>query len=136
MNKYIDYELPPFERASDFAAWNRYAAVNDEFIPIHMDDEAGRAAGFQSAFGMGNLQVAYLHAVLREWMQDEGRVMSLTCQMRAPNLRGTLTTATGKIIKVSDEGDDTVVEIEVATRTEDGTILSQGVAKVAFANVQ
>ena len=29
-------ELPAFERTTDFAHWNRYAAVNDEFIDVHM----------------------------------------------------------------------------------------------------
>ena len=33
-------EIPTFERFADFPAWNRYAAVNDEFVPIHMDDDA------------------------------------------------------------------------------------------------
>jgi hypothetical protein len=37
-------ELPPFVRTTGFDNWNRYAAVNDEFVPIHMDDDAGRAA--------------------------------------------------------------------------------------------
>ena len=36
--------LPPWSRKTDFMNWNRYAAVNDEFVYIHMDDEAGRAA--------------------------------------------------------------------------------------------
>ena len=33
--------MPAWSRKTDFMNWNRYAAVNDEFIPIHMDDEAG-----------------------------------------------------------------------------------------------
>ena len=36
------FEIPTFERTTDFMHWNRYAAVNDEFVYIHMDDEAGR----------------------------------------------------------------------------------------------
>ena len=66
-------ELPPFTRTAGFANWNRYAAVNDEFVPIHMDDEAGRAAGYPTAFGMGNLQWAYLHNLVRDWLGDERR---------------------------------------------------------------
>ena len=68
-------ELPTFQRTTGFHHWNRYAAVNDEFVPIHMDDEAGRAAGYESAFGMGNLQWAYLHDLLRQWMGDSGRIL-------------------------------------------------------------
>ena len=35
-------EIPAWSRTTDFMHWNRYAAVNDEFVYIHMDDEAGR----------------------------------------------------------------------------------------------
>ncbi len=52
----VGQELPGFKRRTDLMNWNRYAAVNDEFIPIHMDDEAGRQGqNEQGAFGMGNL---------------------------------------------------------------------------------
>ena len=57
----VGTELPPLVRTTGFHNWNRYAAVNDEFVPIHMDDEAGRAQGFPGAFGMGNLMWSYLH---------------------------------------------------------------------------
>ena len=66
--------VPAFTRHTGFETWNRYAAVNDEFVPIHMDDEAGRAAGYPTAFGMGNLQWAYLHDLLRGWIGDDGRI--------------------------------------------------------------
>ena len=49
-------ELPVLERMSDFHHWNRYAAVNDESVDIHMDDRAGQTAGYPGAFGMVNLQ--------------------------------------------------------------------------------
>ena len=40
---------------------------HEEFVPIHMDDDAGRRAGNPGAFGMGNLQIAYLHALLLDY---------------------------------------------------------------------
>ena len=55
--------------------WNRYAAVNDEFVYIHMDDDAGRAAlNEQGAFGMGNLRYAYLVNALQDWIGDEATI--------------------------------------------------------------
>ena len=54
--------LPVFERTTDFPEWNRYAAVNDEFIDVHMSADAARAAGQPDVFGMGNLRVGYLPA--------------------------------------------------------------------------
>src|ERR1700733_10411649 len=81
-------ELPSFTRTTGFHNWNRYAAVNDEFVPIHMDDEAGQAAGYPTAFGMGNLQWSYLHNMIRDWMGGEGQIVRLSCQFRGPNLKG------------------------------------------------
>jgi len=128
----IGQELPTFERVSGFHAWNRYAAVNEEFIPIHMDDDAGRRAGNPGAFGMGNLQVAYIHALLRQWIGDDGRIVSVSCQMRAPNLRGPRTIAGGRVTDIRAGGDETLVDLEVWTETEDGTKLAPGTATVAL----
>ena len=64
--------VPPFVRTTGLANWNRFAAVNDEFIDIHMDDEAARAVGMPGVFGMGNLRVSYLHNLLAGWLGDAG----------------------------------------------------------------
>ena len=132
MDVEVGQELPTFERMSGFHAWNRYAAVNDEFVPIHMDDEAGRNAGYAGAFGMGNLQVSYLHAMLRDWLGDDGRVIRVACQFRAPNLRGLKTIAGGRVTAVREERGERIVDLEVWTVTEEGTALAPGTATVAL----
>ena len=132
MKAEVGQELPVFERMSGFHAWNRYAAVNEEFVPIHMDDDAGKAAGNPGAFGMGNLQVSYLHALLRQWIGDDGRIVSVSCQMRAPNIRGSRTIARGKVTAVRQEGGETLVDLEVWTEAEGGPTLAPGTATVAL----
>ena len=125
-------ELAPFTRETGFAAWNRYAAVNDEFIPIHMDDEAGRAAGYPSAFGMGNLQWSYLHNVIRDWLGDRGRIVRLSCQFRGPNLKGQTVTARGVVDSLSEVDGVLTAELTVWTEDENGVKLAPGKATVAF----
>jgi acyl dehydratase len=132
MNVTVGEELPTFERMAGFHAWNRYAAVNQEFVPIHMDDEAGRNAGNPGAFGIGNLQMSYLHALLRQWMGDEGRIVSVGCQMRAPSLRGLRTIARGRVTAVRTENGEPLVDLDVWTETEEGTVLAPGTATVAL----
>jgi len=132
VNVNVGDEIPTFERMSGFHAWNRFAAVNDEFVPIHMDDEAGRQAGYPGAFGMGNLQFSYLNAVLRNWIGDDGRIVSVSCQFRAPNLRGLRTIARGRVTAVKQEGSETIVDLDVWTETEQGTVLAPGRATVAL----
>ena len=125
-------ELPVFQRATGFHHWNRFAAVNDEFVPIHMDDEAGQAAGYPSAFGMGNLQWAYLHNLLRQWLGDDGHIQSVSCQFRSANTKGQVVTAHGTVTAVRDEGNQRIVDLDVWTEEQNGTKLAPGQATVAI----
>jgi acyl dehydratase len=123
-------QLPTFTRVTDFANWNRYAAVNDEFVPIHMDDEAGRAAGVGGAIGMGNLQWSYLHNLVRDWVGDHGRILSMDCQFRSTNQRGQTVTAKGTVTDVSQGDGGLVVTLNVWTETAEGQQLAAGQCSV------
>ena len=133
----IGTEVPEYVRTTDLANWNRYAAVNDEFVPIHMDDDAGRAAGFPSAFGMGNLLWAYLHNMLRDWIEADfagnGRIVSVDLSFRKPNLRGQTVAARGTVTAVREEDGATIVDLDVAVVDRDApaTVLAPGKATIA-----
>ncbi len=131
----VGSELPPFVRTTDFHNWNRYAAVNDEFVPIHMDDDAGRAQGFAGAFGMGNLMWSYLHNLLRAWMGDDGRIVAMTCSFRSPNNRGMTVEARGTVLAVREEDGQTFVDLELAVVDHDApeTVLVPATATVMLA---
>ncbi|TQS46971.1 MaoC/PaaZ C-terminal domain-containing protein [Cryptosporangium phraense] len=125
----VGEELPPFVRETGLENWNRYAAVNDEFVPIHMDDEAGQAAGYPSAFGMGNLQWSYLHNLVRDWLDGRGRIVRISCQFRGPNLKGQTVTARGVVDAVNDDG---TVDLTIWTEDQNGGKLAPGRATVVF----
>jgi len=122
-----------FIRETGFATWNRYAAVNDEFVPIHMDDEAGRAAGYDGAFGMGNLQWSYLHNLVRSWIGPRDRILEISCQFRRPNLKGTLR-ASGKITGVTETPEGAIVDLELSVVDASGAVTAPGTARVLLAN--
>ena len=124
-------DLLPFRRSPGLEHWNRYAAVNDEFVPIHMDDEAGRQAGYASAFGMGNLQYSYLHNLLRLWTGDEGEILEVSCQFRSANIKGQIVTAGGTVTDVATESGRRVVGIDVWTEDQGGVRLCVGHARIA-----
>ena len=126
----VGQELPPFTRRTGLHHFNRYAAVNDEFVPIHMDDEAGRAAGYPSAFGQGNLQWSFLHNVIRQWIGDDGIVERVTCTFRGANLKGQTVTAGGRVTGVRVDAGDRIVDLEVWTENEVGEPLAPGTATV------
>ncbi|QLL08925.1 MaoC/PaaZ C-terminal domain-containing protein [Mycobacterium vicinigordonae] len=141
MTKPVDFEaiqigdfIPSFVRTTHFAEWNRYAAVNDEFIPIHMDDEAGRAAGNQSgAFGMGNLRLAYLVNMLRAWIGDGGEIRSLTVKYRAMNQKGDQLSCIGEITGKEIVNGSQLVHLKVDVVSQDGQSTTPGEATVALA---
>ena len=123
-------EIPAFVRYADLHAWNRYAAVNDEFVPIHMDDEAGREAGFATAVGMGNLAFSYLHNILRAWAGEAGRIRKISVQYRQPVLRKTTVTTHGKITAATPTADGVEVELELWVDDDAGRALLGGQATV------
>ena len=118
--------LPPFVRTTGLANWNRYAAVNDEFIDIHMDPEAARAVGMPDVFGMGNLRIAYLHNLLHEWLGDDGDIVSFRCEFRGLNLRGDVLTCHGTVVGERDG----LVDVELGVTNQDGVETTPGSATV------
>lgn len=125
--------FPPFVRDSGFEYWNRYAAVNDEFIPIHMEDEAGRVAGYPTAFGMGNLTWAYLHVALHEWFGEQARIAAVGAQFRAAVTRGKQVVVSAVVTGVrpaQDGGDDAEIDVDLRAEDQDGVLLAPGTATV------
>jgi acyl dehydratase len=123
-----------FTRTADFESWNRFAAVNDEFIPIHMDDAAGQRAQYPSAIGMGNLQWAYLHKVVRDWIGERGRIVSVSCQFRSPSTRGKTIQASGRIVASRDVNGSRFLDLDVWIEDESGKVLAPGSATVELFN--
>ena len=120
-----------WSRETGLDTWNRFAAVNDEFVAIHMDAEAGRAAGMPGAFGQGNLLVSYLHAAVRNWMGESGRMLEISAQFRKPNTGGTVT-AGGTVTEATRTGAGTEVRIDLWLKDAAGADLAPGMARVLF----
>lgn len=128
-------ELPEFRRITDFDNWNRYAAVNDEFVPLHMDDAAGRAAGFPGAVGMGNLLWAYLHIMVREWLVD-GRIEAARIQFRAPNVRRSAVVIHGRVAATSEHAGRRTLDLELSVEDESGRVLCPAAMTVSVRNAE
>ena len=126
-------KLPEWSRKTSFAEWNRYAAVNEEFVPFHMDDEAGRRAGNeQGAFGMGNLRYAYIVNALHAWVGDEGIVREVGCQYRAINQKDDVLTVVGEITEKSNEGGENRVRLDINVVNQGGGATCPGHAVVVL----
>jgi len=110
--------LPGFTRVTDLPHWNRYAAVNDEFIDVHMSVDAARAAGQPDIFGMGNLRVGYQHAALHRWIAGRGDIASFSCQFRALNFPGDELTVWGSVVDNTVRDDLALSVLELGVRNQ------------------
>ena len=126
-------EMPAWSRQTDFMHWNRYAAVNDEFVPFHMDDEAGRKAGNkEGAFGMGNLRYAYIANALRDWIGDEAEVREIGCQYRAINQKNDTLTVVGQVVETGVTDGDHWVKLTTNVMNQAGEATCPGHAVVVL----
>jgi len=130
----VGTEIPPFVRTTGLGSWNRYAAVNDEFIDIHMDDESARAVGMPGVFGMGNLRIAYLHNALRDWLGDAGDIVDFGCEFRGLNLKGDTLTCTGTVIERSEADGLQLATLTLGVRNQDDVETTPGTATVVLFN--
>ena len=128
----VGQEIPAFTRETDFMNWNRYAAVNEEFVYIHMDDEAGKAAGQGAAFGMGNLRWAYVLNALRAWIGDEAEVRELSLQFRAVNHKHDVLRTSGVVTEKKQENGENLVVLEVNVLNQKDEKTAPGRAVVAL----
>lgn len=124
--------LPSYVRTTGLANWNRFAAVNDEFIDIHMDGDAARAVGMSDAFGMGNLRISYLHNLLHQWLGHAGDIVELRCEFRGLNLKGDTLTCKGTVTDTSDADGYRLAGVELAVRNQADVDTTPGHATVVL----
>jgi acyl dehydratase len=124
--------LAAFSRITDLPHWNRYAAVNDEFIDVHMSVEAARAAGQPDIFGMGNLRVGYQHAALHQWIAGRGDIASFSCQFRALNFPADELTVWGRVVDSAERDGLNLSVLELGVRNQNNDETTPATAEVVW----
>jgi acyl dehydratase len=125
-------EIPRWRREGTLDAWNRFAAVDGIFSGHHMDDEVGRHEGFPSAFISAPNAHAYLHAMLRTWLDGSGRIVSVDMRLKNPLLRGRTLEAGGTVTAVRHEDGEVFVDLDIWQVDDRGAQLGVGTATVAL----
>jgi acyl dehydratase len=128
----VGQQLPEFTRKTDFDNWNRFAAVNDEFISIHMDDEMARAMGQPGAIGMGNLRWTYLLNALREWAGDEAEIVDMNVQFRGTNLKNDVLRTRAVVAEKKTENGRNLVVLDIDVLNQNDETTTPGQATVAL----
>ena len=128
----VGQQLPEFTRKTDFDNWNRFAAVNDEFISIHMDDEMARAMGQPGAIGMGNLRWSYLLNALRDWAGDEAEILDMNVQFRGTNLKNDVLRTRAVVAEKKTENGRKLVVLDIDALNQNDETTTPGHATIAL----
>jgi acyl dehydratase len=128
----VGQELPEFSRKTDFDNWNRFAAVNDEFISVHMDDEMARAMGQPGAIGMGNLRWSYLLNALRDWAGDEAEIVEMSVQFRGTNLKNDVLRTHAVVAEKNSENGKNFVVVNIDVLNQNDETTTPGRATIAL----
>jgi acyl dehydratase len=131
-NVEVGQQLPEFTRKTDFDNWNRFAAVNDEFISIHMDDEMARAMGQPGAIGMGNLRWTYLLNALRDWAGDEAEIVNMNVQFRGTNLKNDVLRTRAVVAEKKTENGRNLVVLDIDVLNQNDEATTPGQATIAL----
>jgi acyl dehydratase len=124
--------LPVIERTTGFGHWNRYAAVNDEFIDVHMDSAAAQAAGQPDVFGMGNLRIGYVHNALHDWLAGAGDIAEFGCQFRQLNFLGDCLRTQCVVTGTEQRDGQRLVSLDIVVLNQQDESTMPGTATVVF----
>lgn len=128
----VGTEVPRWTREGTLDAWNRFAAVDGVFSGHHMDDDVGRHEGFAAAFISAPNLHAYVHAMLRNWLDGIGRIVSVDVRLKNPLLRGRTLESGGTVTGLRHEAAEVFVDLDVWQVDDEGTQLGVGTATVAL----
>ena len=82
---------------------DQFAAITGDTNPIHMDDDAARAQGFDGRIAHGALSASFISAVLGNQLPGPGGVfVELNLRFRKPALLGDEVTAVAIVDEISE----------------------------------
>ncbi|HEY8812304.1 MAG TPA: MaoC/PaaZ C-terminal domain-containing protein [Candidatus Dormibacteraeota bacterium] len=109
-------ELEPFVWQVTRDQIRAYAEASGDRNPIHLDDEAARAAGLPGVIAHGMLGMAQLANFVVAYAGDHRRLRRLRCRFSGMVLPGDTITFTGSV--VSEE--DGLVRLELNAENQKG----------------
>ncbi len=127
-------KLPLFVRDGTVEHWNRFAAVNDEFAAHHWDPEVAKEEGFPAPFCMAPLQLAFFHAMLRDWTGEDGRIVSVAAKLKGPFFKGQTLTGLACITEINVINGEKHVNLELSQTDETNRTIATGTAQVALSD--
>ncbi len=104
-----------------------YAGGSGDHIPLHIDADYAKAAGYPDQFMHGMLGVAYITRVLTAWAPQEA-LRAISVRFSAITYPGESLVASASVTSIARNGD---VELRVALKNTDGETKIEGKAMIA-----
>ena len=125
-------DLPPLTRVVRREDVKAYADAGGDANPLHVDDDAARAAGFPGIVAHGMFTMGHLSACISRWAGGPDRIRRLTAQFRAPVFMGEEIVAGGRVKAVDVERGVALLEcwVSVERDGETGWPIKRGEAEV------
>ena len=120
-------ELEPFVWQVDRDQIRAYAEASGDRNPIHLDDEAARAAGLPGVIAHGMLGMAQLANFVVAYAGDHRRLRRLRCRFSGMVLPGDTITFTGRVVGEEDG----LVRLELDAANQKGErVLTKALAEL------
>jgi acyl dehydratase len=114
-------ELPAAERVVTREDVQAYAVASGDQNPLHLDDEAARAAGFPGIIAHGMLTLGHLTSCIVAWAGDASALARVRVQFRAPVFVGETIVAGGTVKALDPERRTATLDVWV-TVERDGAV--------------
>ena len=109
----------------------QYAAVSQDFTPIHYNTAYAHGAGHDDIIIHGALKTALLSQMLADWAGDIGALKKLETSYRGIDLAGEIS-CTGSVTNKRVEDGIGLVDVDVQFRNSEGSVTTPGKATVAL----
>ena len=120
MTPQIGDELPGFELNVTSTVIIAGAIASRDFMPAHHDADFARAQGAPHLFMNILTTNGYVARYVTDWAGPEARLRNIKIRLGGPAIPGKPLRFSGKVAKVSEEGDERVIEVAVRAANDLG----------------
>jgi acyl dehydratase len=106
-------ELAPVSRVVTREDVRAYAEASGDRNPLHLDDAAARAAGFDAVIAHGMFTMGHLATAIGRWAGDDAFVRRIKAQFRSPVSMGETIVARASVRSVDVEMRTVVLDAAV-----------------------
>jgi acyl dehydratase len=116
----VGQELPGFELNVTSTVIIAGAIASRDFMPAHHDADFARAQGAPHLFMNILTTNGYVARFVTDWAGPEARLRNIKIRLGGPSIPGKPLRFSGRVAKVSEEGDERVIEVAVRAANDLG----------------